>query len=144
MKELKNDRDVLQALLDGETIEQRTYDNEDIVCNWWMVGNSITRSNDAHNPVPVYHAHVRIKPKTININGYEVPEPLREEPEEGTICYYAFVGAEPYKFNYRPHNESNVIWLKRGMLHDSLQAAELHKKALLSFTDLALKKRRYK
>lgn len=80
----------------------------------------------------------RRKPRTININGFEVPEPVREPLEEGTTYFVPNLhGVLP-----DPHYES--IWdncgidvrrLVHGLIHLTREAAELHAKALLSFTE---------
>lgn len=81
----------------------------------------------------------RIKPKTININGHEVPEPVREPLENGQ----SYFRAAPW--NWRPYgaiesvwygNDSDILWLSRGLIHLTAEAAEAHAKALLSFTQL--------
>jgi hypothetical protein len=75
----------------------------------------------------------RIAPKTINIAGYEVPEPVREPLEEDTVywVFSPFAGA------------SNVYWLdterdynalKGGFVHLTKEAAEAHYEALKSFS----------
>ena len=78
----------------------------------------------------------RKKPKTVNINGYEVPEPLRVQPADGTVCYYPdtlYVAVE--KTTYRNADGSfHTPVLKAGLLHLSSEAAKLHLEALLSFT----------
>lgn len=77
----------------------------------------------------------RRKPQTININGYEVPEPLREAPSEGTIVYY------PNLYSLCLVNCNNFFdtsfyrrLLNLGVLHSTREAAKKHARALLSFT----------
>lgn len=74
--------------------------------------------------------------KTININGFEVPEPLREAPEEGTRCFTCAIWHED-TFNVMIWTGGlyDVRCLKRGLLHLTKEAAILHAKALLSFTE---------
>ena len=76
----------------------------------------------------------KIKPKTININGFEVPEPVMFELENNKK-YWAV------NLSYRLCIEAT--WnrdaidkerLKYGVIHLTKEAAELHAKALLSFT----------
>ena len=77
----------------------------------------------------------RSKPRTININGFEVPEPLRDAPSDGETCYIV---------NLTENRAYCVIlcgtfslcqqWLKSGIIHSTKEAAEIHLKALLSFT----------
>ena len=79
----------------------------------------------------------RHKPRTVNINGFEVPEPVRSPLENGTIYYISYISApddalawecrwrsDKYDFNY----------LKKGIVHLVEEAAIKHAEALLSFT----------
>jgi hypothetical protein len=133
-KELKNDRDVLQALLDGETIQH--IEKDIIGCEWYMKDDNIVRTTPSFTLHPRPSTFIRIKPKTININGYEVPEPLREEPEEGMVVYCAS-WAEPGKSSYYSSNFRD--FLDEGLLHLTSEAAILHRRALTSFTTLKKK-----
>ncbi len=78
----------------------------------------------------------RKKPRTININGYEVPEPLRIAPSPDTTVYA--VGITHTKFIMEHTYDNARYWhkqlLNKGLLHLTKEAAELHAKALLSFT----------
>ena len=82
---------------------------------------------------------LRIKTDTININGIEVPEPMREMPPEGTSVYWPGFGSE----SDDTHTESADVGyyptmlpdlLRKGLLHLTKEAATIHAKALLSFT----------
>ena len=77
----------------------------------------------------------RRKPRTININGIEVPEPLRETPKYGEPCYIPRVAFHDHAvcIAYSGDHHSLSL-LKDGMLHSTREAAELHAEALLSFT----------
>ena len=84
------------------------------------------------------HAKYRIKPeppKTININGYEVPEPLRVAPDKGTYVYiagiYTLLAEHCFKWD---DGTLAMCALKAGMLHLTREAAEVHTEALRSFT----------
>lgn len=79
----------------------------------------------------------RRKPRTMLINGYEVPEPLRVAPEEGTQVYVASIYAkEGEEVGYKWGNNKPVlaVYLARGLLHLTAEASRLHAKAMLSFT----------
>jgi hypothetical protein len=127
MKQINNQREFLQALLDGETV---LYDGGG---GYWELKENRIYASPGLVSIPTYFP-VHIKPKTININGFEVPEPLRKAPEEGDICYCAFVGAGPYKFNYNPEDDAHAEWLEMGVLHSDIESAKIHHNALLSFT----------
>lgn len=89
----------------------------------------------AEHPVWALHYEYRRAPKTITINGREVPEPLREAPAEGTQvwhpCLYGGALADMSTWH------DGVMLLesfRRGLCHATREAAELHARALLSFT----------
>jgi len=76
----------------------------------------------------------RRKLKTILINGIEVPEPLRVAPSKGTQIWYVGVElANHSTWEGYPHQYNN---LQNGGIHLTKEAAELHAKALRSFTAL--------
>ena len=88
----------------------------------------------------VFHTNFqyRIKPeppKTININRYKVPEPLRVAPAKGTPVYIVGVHAliEGAKFKWDDGTLALRL-LQAGMLHLTKEAAEMHTQALTSFT----------
>ena len=78
---------------------------------------------------------LRIKPQIVNINGFEVPEPMREAPKLKTRFWLT-----------DPLNNSGIstctwhdgvmdkAWLSLGICHSTKEAATIHAKALLSFT----------
>ncbi len=84
--------------------------------------------------VPEYD--YRRKPRTININGFEVPEPLREKPERQTSYWKpSFDDVEqPWEQHTWADDGLDDAWLSLGICHMTREAAELHAKALLSFT----------
>lgn len=78
----------------------------------------------------------RRKPRTININGHEVPEPVREPLVDGSS--YWIPSTEPISctaFQRWSNDEYDQKWLKRGLIHITREAAALHARALLSFTE---------
>lgn len=78
----------------------------------------------------------RIKPKTININGHEVPEPLREITD-GEGYWLADTGDEDYALETSWEGTSTEYsWLRRGLCHATKEAAQAHAKATVSFTEL--------
>jgi len=77
----------------------------------------------------------RIAPKTININGHEVPEPCREKLKYGTEYFYPNIG---YSMSYpsdtwvdHPIDYARSI---NGLVHLTKEAAIKHAEALISFT----------
>lgn len=74
----------------------------------------------------------RLKPRTININGFEVHEPLRHELSDGTD-YYVYETSKVKKVKWQS-DDLDYKWLKAGIIHLTREAAEKHLEALLSFT----------
>lgn len=77
----------------------------------------------------------RRKPKTININGHEVPEPVREPLKMQEIYYaaYLFSRDEPVSTIWSGAS-FDTYCLENGLVHVSKEAAIKHTEALLSFT----------
>lgn len=87
-------------------------------------------------PLWAINAEYRRKPRFIKINGFNVPEPLREPPEYGTVYWAPCLDGEELfcgSVNWRG-SEDHVRDLKRGLVHLTQEAAITHAKALLSFT----------
>ncbi len=77
----------------------------------------------------------RRKPRTININGFEVPSPLRDLPNDGETCYIVNLAEDKvYATVWYSAQSFFKQWLKSGIIHRTKEAAEIHLKALLSFT----------
>lgn len=79
----------------------------------------------------------RRKPRTIRINGVDVPEPLREAPALGTPYFYPSTTAiNPVVETQWNLPSDDERLLKRGLCHLTREAADLHARALLSFTQV--------
>lgn len=111
----------------------------------WERWECCWNSNNIWNPCsehPVWQSEFsyRRKPKTININGFEVPEPLRKAPVDGTKVYLVdlaiLLESKIIGYVYQQSVVANRFFLEAGVLHLTKEAAELHAKALLSFTQL--------
>ncbi|QYC51759.1 hypothetical protein vBPmiSPMCJR_029 [Proteus phage vB_PmiS_PM-CJR] len=74
----------------------------------------------------------RLKPRTININGFEVPEPLRSIPPYDTE-YFLIDFLTVNEFTWT-NDDDEHHWLKAGLIHLTRENAEKHLEALLSFT----------
>lgn len=80
----------------------------------------------------------RIKPKTIRIGEYDVPEPLRDRPINGESVYLVCTDrAFPVKLQWFP-DEYSLYLLDSGLLHRERAGAALHWKALLSLTKVGV------
>lgn len=75
--------------------------------------------------------------KFITINGFPVPEPLQQTPEEGSECFMVdlYSANITYKSKWIA-NSVQVHALARGLLHLTEDSAKIHAKALISFTNL--------
>jgi hypothetical protein len=82
------------------------------------------------------HYKYRRKPKTIIINGIEVPEPVRHRLDPKVEFYIPELNVEKlYVRSFWSNHAKDYIWLQRGIIHLTAEAAEIHAKALLSFTE---------
>ena len=120
--------DILRAIADGEDLE--AFCREE----WFDITPMTALRYIYDGSIPL-----RIKPKVININGIEVPEPIREMPPEGTSVYWPGFGPD----SGDTHTESADVGyypamlpylLRKGLLHLTEEAAAIHANALLSFS----------
>lgn len=89
----------------------------------------------AFNPRWGLNGEYRRKPRTININGFEVPEPVREPLENGQEYYDVSIGSTDNVVKYTWRGESwDFHTMDKGIVHITKEAAMLHAEALLSFT----------
>ena len=117
---------------------------------WWLDGKEVQvrqPGDDWSLVLPASHdngAYVRffdeyeyrIKPSTIRIGGYDVPEPVREPLQVGDEYYTPSIGV----------NGVGVVameWIGEvddydrltcGLIHLTIDSAEMHTKAIVSFT----------
>ena len=124
-RSMKDHREVLEALLAGETLISFLGETARLVDD--MV---VSDSTFGKLFIPVIW---EIKKKTININGYEVPEPVREPLQDGTRYYY--ITTLDVNTSTWSSDSIDLFLLQKGIIHLTEKAAELHLKALLSFTE---------
>lgn len=82
------------------------------------------------NPSWFESVEYRIKPKTITINGIEVPKPESEAPDRNTKYYYPHLIGIVGWYRWSDH-EVDIKLLKQGMVHLTEEAAIQHAKALI-------------
>ena len=111
---------VVQAAANGDTIQGRFYPDgawEDCHASWEVL--RIT-------------CEYRIKPKTIKVNGFDVPEPMRIRPVVGSTYWIVSLAkaemCDDYTWEGGPIDE---LWLSRGICHTTDVAAIAHAKAML-------------
>ena len=76
----------------------------------------------------------RLKPRYININGHQVPEPVREPLEIGRYYVVADTTIGGLRTHIWQADDVDMFLLQRGLIHLTKEAAEAHIAALLSFT----------
>jgi hypothetical protein len=124
-----NLREVLEALLAGETLVDVADSGITIRFNGT---NILDQESEEQDTICLFYW--KIKPKTITINGYEVPEPIRIRPRKDELCYIPYLSdGKVQEFNFTDSITSSR-WFKQGLLHKTREAAKLHLEALLSFT----------
>ena len=112
---------IVQAAANGEPIEVMKSDG------WGAKAEHL-----GFTMYDTYH----IKPKTIRIGEYDVPEPMREMPARGTTHYVVdtVTPNSPRKYIWACATV-NIGWFNHGIIHSTRDAAVLHAKALLSLTE---------
>lgn len=74
----------------------------------------------------------RRKPRTHKVNGFDVPEPMRDAPAGGVKYWIAEPCNEEWAEKYWWHDDSNDRrWLQRGLVHATKEAAIANAKAML-------------
>lgn len=117
--------DLIKAWTDGNTIQMRHIDKSE----WEDTAEprfSLTNQYD-----------YRIKPRTILINGIEVPEPVREPLEDGQK-YWTFITGwrdDVYQSEWEG-SDSDYNFLNQGLVHLTREATEIYARAILSFTKI--------
>lgn len=116
------------ALANGRSIQARH--SSDSETDWTDQWNWTEGAMSAFlNKVESSGWSFRVMPRTISINGVEVPEPLRVAPEEGTTVWLVIL---PTQSNHRwSGNANDLAWLGYGLLHATEEAARAHAEALL-------------
>lgn len=117
-------KEVLQALIDDKPLQR------------WVDGIWVdTDASAVHILLSMkINNDFRIKQKTILINGYEVPEPVRE-PLSIDQPYYliTMVCVIDTIWEDSPNDKRR---LKNGIIHLTKEAANIHRDAILSFTKM--------
>lgn len=121
--------EVLRAVADGEDIEFA--DAKSTPNRWVPISGQAALNQVAYNT----HLKFRVKPKTIRIGDYDVPEPMRVEPEEDAEFFLPAVllSRKHILCSWAGHPEQ-YEHLAAGFCHSTAEAAELHAKALISLT----------
>lgn len=130
---MKEYAEILHAIADGKQIQQNnTPPGAQDFC-WANVSPEALLLALGQGQRPT---RLRVKPATININGHEVPEPLRVAPADGAAYWRVTVSDKQLAGAVNTWNDDvyDHRWLARGLCHATKEAAEQHARALLSFT----------
>lgn len=132
---MKNHQEMFEALLLGETLIAE--DGGSLQLKDGRLYNS-TGILDGLEIRPNLQPKLwSIKQKTININGFDVPEPCRVPLKDGTKYYLADPLRKSIIEPYTLKNDGiHLNWLKKGLVHLTFEAAQKHVDALLSFTEI--------
>lgn len=78
----------------------------------------------------------RRKPRTIRIGNIDVPEPVRQPLEVGTVYYVPLVSNSGYVHyvNKWAGDSTDMRLLTRGLVHLTAEAAVIHGRALVALT----------
>ena len=100
-----------------------------------MAGTCFWTSLGCHPAWLDYNCYRR-KPRTIRIGKYDVPEPLREEPENGEVYWVVDFGStDTVSYSHTWSGDFiDRFWFNGGLIHTTEEAAQLHAKALISLT----------
>ena len=124
----------------AELMAQYAEDARETETPWerWEITTADSRPWKTMREHPMWYPDnkYRRKPRTITINGREVPEPMRDVPEFGQECYIvAMENQPPFEWVTWDNGEFDRRWLSRGLVHSTKEAAIAHAEALLSFTE---------
>lgn len=121
--------EILQAIINGE--ETQYY--HEAADEWVTQSSELTLQEIASGEYSP--EEYRVKPRTIRIGDYDVPEPLRVAPEAGQLYY---VPTPHWDDGYVAFMwEGNIFdlrQLRNGHAHSTEEAATLHSKAIISLT----------
>ncbi len=118
-------KEVLRAIADGDDPSDFEWFNA--VGEWIVVKADIWKLADFGYP----KSQFRRKPRTRVVNGFTVPAPIQEMPKEGELFFLAMTDSATWFDAYRSENGvSYGIWLSRGLLFSTKEAAIANAKAM--------------
>ena len=119
----KDNLHVIEASANGEVVQIKP-----IGCEQWVdINYPCFRGDLAYE--------YRVKPRTIKIGDFDVPEPMREIPTYGDVVFTVEID-EKRLFGQATWKglEFGSRMLERGLLHKSKDAAIAHAKAIIALT----------
>lgn len=124
---------VLRWIADGEKMEMQMLPYVANVWDFIAVADLLEAIGEGGALPPDRY---RRKPRTIDINGHEVPEPMRVAPAEGADYFTVNMedgDVDSWRLQWQS-GTSDMRRFKAGLCHATREAAEAHARALLSFT----------
>lgn len=99
---------------------------------WEIVNPNERWENLTHHPQWAYDKQYRRKPKTIRIGNIDVPAPLTVAPEDGEYVFVVTIFSESLYDTYAwDGGKWDYLWLSRGLVHSTKEAALTHARALI-------------
>jgi hypothetical protein len=119
--------DILTAIARGETVQWRSNDG-----TWHDQNAEMTLREIGSDDFPP--DRYRVKPKTIQINGHEVPEPASIPPKFGQKYFLPDLTSESGASSMTwTGDHRDLGWFRRGIVHLDVEAAKQVTTATLSF-----------
>lgn len=118
--------DILIALANGEAIAQKRTCDEDDAFNWKPL--SPTDGGEHHLLTGQTGTfEFRIEPRTLMVNGTEIPAPMNAAPQLGQ-AYWVPAPGRPVLFTEEQWHDSaeNRSHLLRGIAHATMRGAQAH------------------
>ncbi|MDE9504589.1 hypothetical protein, partial [Xenorhabdus bovienii] len=96
---------------------------------WYSMAGEICFNVDANKKY-------RLKPRTIRIGKFDIPEPVREPLENEQRYYYPSISDDDawYRSSVWEGDSYDNAQLQRGLIHLDHESAEIHAQALISLT----------
>ena len=135
MSRHKNAQQAIEYWTDALTIDEPWLGWEYSVNGWYLPDEEAGWIHMCGHHHFEDNCKYRRKQKTININGFEVPEPIRGELTRGQMYFVPRISDpdDPLWVTYYDL-PSDISRIASGAVHLTAKAAILHAKALLSFT----------
>lgn len=127
---------IVQAWENGEIIEQQYIDGSWREWAPFYKYVSGVRGFDYSDCALAFYEHrLRIKPRTLSINGVEFPAPEITEPEMGTRYWIPSTSPAYHVMGFKWRgDDSDMYYLNAGYVHLNEESATLHADAILSVT----------
>ena len=100
---------------------------------WELSYNNLEYASLQNHPTWSVDVKYRRKPKTILINGHEVPEPCRTPLQVDTYYWVPDLFCGTSGYHWQDDVEDNR-YLRNGFIHLTSESAEKHYEAIKSFT----------